>query len=144
MDAMTDPGDRRLIEHSLELTAERAGDLTPLVYDRLFAEQPDAKALFWRDKNDSIKGEMLARAFEALLDFIGERQYADHLIQTSAQVHTEYGVSPDVFRTFFATVAATVRDQIGEQWTPEIAAAWDRVLGEIDVYAARVNSRTAP
>jgi hemoglobin-like flavoprotein len=140
---MTDPDDRALIEFSLELAAERAGDLTSLVYDRLFAEQPDAKALFWRDKNDSIKGEMLARAFEALLDFIGERQYADHLIQTSAQVHTEYGVAPDVFRTFFTTVASTIRDQLGEQWTPQIAAAWDRVLAEIDVYTSRAGSRAA-
>jgi hemoglobin-like flavoprotein len=134
---MTDPKDRALVELSLELAAERAGDLTSLVYDRLFTEQPDAKPLFWRDKNDSIKGEMLARAFEALLDFIAERQYADHLIQTSAQVHTEYGVSREVFRTFFATVAATIRDELGEQWTPQIAAAWDRVLGEIDAFASR-------
>jgi hemoglobin-like flavoprotein len=141
---MTDPRDRLLIERSLELVAEHAGDVTPLVYDRLFAEQPDAKALFWRDKNDSIKGEMLSQVFEVILDFVGERQYADHLIQTSATVHTEYGVSPDVFRTFFATVAATIRDQLGDRWTPEIAAAWGRVLGEIDTYAAHAGSPAAP
>ena len=64
-------GDSALVVASLELAAERAGDLTPLVYTRLFAEQPQMEALFWRDKTGQIKGEMLARVFEAILDFVG-------------------------------------------------------------------------
>ncbi|MDT9694089.1 hypothetical protein Q5762_38330, partial [Streptomyces sp. P9(2023)] len=83
---MTDPDDRELIEASLEEAAERAGDLTPLVYARLFAEQPQMEALFWRDRTGQIRGEMLARVFEAILDFVGERLYAEHLIQTSVVV----------------------------------------------------------
>jgi hemoglobin-like flavoprotein len=131
---MTDPADRTLIEASLEMAAVAGGDLTPLVYARLFAAQPGAEALFWRDKTGQIRGEMLARVFEAILDFIGERQYADHLIQTSVVIHTEYGVPPDVFRTFFAVVAETVREVAGAQWTPDIAAAWTRLLNELDAY----------
>lgn len=119
---------------SLELAAERAGDLTPLVYERLFREQPEMEALFWRDKTGQIKGEMLARVFEAILDFVGDRLYAEHLIQTSVVIHTEYGVPPDIFRTFFGVVAATVRDVLGEQWTPQIGAAWTRLLSELDDY----------
>src|SRR5262249_8892328 len=131
---MTDPNDRALIEASLERAAERAGDLTPLVYDRLFTEQPEARALFWRDKSGQIKGEMLARVFEAVLDFIGERQYADHLIQTSVTVHSEYDVAPEVFRTFFGIVAATLKDSLGEDWTAATDGAWRRLLDDIDSY----------
>ena len=58
---------------SLEIAAERGGDLTPRVYERLFAREPAMRALFWRDGNGAIKGEMLARVFEAILDFIGAR-----------------------------------------------------------------------
>ena len=54
-----------LIEASLELAAERCEDLTPLVYERLFREHPEMEALFWRDTNHAVKGEMLARVFEA-------------------------------------------------------------------------------
>ena len=70
-----------LIVESLELAAERCEDLTPLVYARLFREQPEMEALFWRDSNGQIKGEMLARVIEAILDFVGERLYASRLIQ---------------------------------------------------------------
>jgi len=119
---------------SLELAAERAGDLTPLVYERLFAEQPEMEALFWRDKTGQIKGEMLARVFEAILDFVGERLYAEHLIQTSVVIHTEYGVPPDIFRTFFGVVGATVCEVLDEQWTPQMSAAWDSLLSDLDAY----------
>jgi hemoglobin-like flavoprotein len=131
---MIDAIDRERIVGSLELAAERAGDLTPLVYARLFKERPEVEALFWRDKTGQIKGEMLARVFEAILDFVGDRLYAEHLIQTSVVIHTEYGVPPDIFRTFFGVVAATVRDVLGERWTPAIGTAWSRLLDDLDSY----------
>src|SRR5450755_2368519 len=37
------------IETSLELVSEKCPDLTPFVYERLFAEYPDMNRLFWRD-----------------------------------------------------------------------------------------------
>lgn len=122
------------IETSLELAAERAGDLTPLVYARLFAEQPAVEALFWRDKNGSIRGEMLAKVFEAILDFVGERQYAEHLIKASVFVHGEYDVPRDIFRTFFRVVADAVRDVLDDAWTREMDGAWAAMLAELDTY----------
>ena len=123
-----------LIEQSLELAGERAGDLTPLVYARLFKQSPEMEAMFWRDTNGKIKGEMLARVFEAILDFVGTRQYADKLIQCEVVNHAEYNVPPEVFRTFFGVVAATIREAIGSAWTPEYDAAWSVLLRDLDYY----------
>jgi hemoglobin-like flavoprotein len=130
-----------LIEQSLELAAERCPDLTPLVYDRLFALQPEMKALFWRDTNGAIKGEMLTRVFEAILDFIGERLYAHHLIQCEVVTHAGYDVPPDVFCTFFPVVAATLREVVGEAWTPEIDQAWESLLADLDFYVKHPDQR---
>lgn len=121
------------IERSLELAAEKAGDLTPLVYARLFAEQPDMEALFWRDKSGQIRGEMLAKVFETILDFIGPQHFAVHLIQTSLTVHTEYTVPENIFGTFFGVVMRTVRDVLGDGWTADMEAAWQRLLADLDV-----------
>ena len=123
-----------LIEQSLELAAERCPDLTPLVYARLFREQPQMEALFWRDKNSAIRGEMLARVFEAILDFIGERLYAHHLIQCEVVTHAGYDVPPDVFQTFFPVVAATLKDVLADDWTSEIDLAWEGLLADLDFY----------
>jgi len=128
-----------LIERSLELAAERCPDLTPLVYERLFREQPQMEALFWRDKNGAIRGEMLARVFEAILDFIGPRLYAHHLIQCEVVTHAGYDVPPDVFCTFFPVVAETLRKVVGEAWTQEIEQAWESLLADLDFYVKHPN-----
>jgi hemoglobin-like flavoprotein len=123
-----------LITQSFELAAERCEDLTPLVYARLFAEQPEMEVLFWRDGNGLIKGEMLARVIEAIFDFIGDRKYADHLIQCEVITHAGYDVPPDVFATFFGVVAATLKALSAEAWTPDIDHAWAGLLADLDFY----------
>jgi len=130
----TDPSQAEAIEKSLEIAAERGGDLTPVVYARLFERQPEMKALFWRDTRDTIKGEMLMRTFEAILDFIRARRFADHLIQTEVVTHAGYDVPPEVFATFFGLVVEVVEEACGPDWTPAMARAWRRTLADLDYY----------
>lgn len=129
---LTDPVDAEAIEKSLEIAAERGGDLTPVVYARLFERQPEMKLLFWRDKTEAIKGEMLMRTFEAILDFIGPRQFADHLIKTEVVNHAGYDVPPDVFATFFGLIAEVVKETCGPDWSPAMESAWRRTLVDLD------------
>lgn len=58
------------------------------------------KALFWRDTHHTIKGEMLMRTFESILDFIRARQFADHLVQTEVVAHAKFDVPPGGVRHF--------------------------------------------
>jgi hemoglobin-like flavoprotein len=128
--------DRRgeLVTESFEQAAARCEDLTPLVYARLFARQPQMQPHFWRDTGGAIKGEMLARVIEAMLDFVDERQYAHRLIQCEVMTHDGYDVPPDVFATFFGVVAETMRELLGNEWTGEIDAAWVSLLADLDFY----------
>jgi len=133
----TDPADAKAIEASLEIAAERAGDLTPRVYALLFQRQPAMEAHFFRDDDRSlIKGEMLMRVLEALLDFIGERRYADHMIECEVITHEGYDVPREVFATFFAIVAEVVREACGAAWTGAMEAAWRRTLADLENYVA--------
>jgi len=122
------------IEQSLELLADACPDPTPLVYAKLFERQPEMRPHFWRDTDDAIKGEMLARAFSAILDFVGERRYADMMIGTEMVTHEGYDVPREVFATFFGTVRDTVRETLGAAWTPAFETAWAELLAEIDGY----------
>jgi hemoglobin-like flavoprotein len=133
----TAQADAQVIETSLEAAAERAGDLTPRVYELLFERQPEMRPHFWRDQNGAIKGEMLMRVFEAILDFIGERQYAHRLIQCEVLTHAGYDVPPDVFATFFGLVGEVVCEAAGPDWTAAMEAAWDRMLADLDFYVTR-------
>ncbi|MCA6247677.1 MAG: globin [Phenylobacterium sp.] len=123
-----------LIVASFELAAERIEDLTPDVYARLFREQPEMEILFWRDTNHQIRGEMLTRVIQAILDFVGERHYSRTLIQSEVVVHEGYDVPPEVFRTFFRTVRDAVREVCAADWTAEWEAAWESLLADLDYY----------
>jgi hemoglobin-like flavoprotein len=135
--------DADLIERSLEIAAAQGGDLTPMVYDRLFAAYPEMRALFVRDTNGSVRGEMLARVFEMILDFIDRRAYAAQMIQCEVVTHEGYGVPPEVFGVFFGVVRDTLRELAGAAWTADMDGAWSTMLGQMDWFATHP-SQLAP
>lgn len=137
---MTSPAFARAaeIERTLELVAMRGVDPTPPIYARLFAAHPEMEAHFWRDTTGAIRGEMLSRTFEAILDFVGERKYAAHMIGTELVTHEGYDVPREVFATFFGVVAETLREILADDWTAETETAWQELLAEIDGYVQRV------
>jgi hemoglobin-like flavoprotein len=120
------------IEASLEVAARCAGDLTPRVYALLFAREPQLRELFWRDTDGAIKGEMLMKVIEMILDFIGERRYADHFIRAEAANHSGYEVAHDLFATFFALVAGAVAEACGDEWTQSMRTAWSQLIRDLD------------
>lgn len=128
------PVDADQIVSSLELAAERCEDLTPLVYERLFREKPETRALFRTEGSTLVKGEMLALALDAILDFAGERKAAHRMIFCEVQSHAAYGTSPELFNVFFAVIADVVHELIGNAWTPAIDRAWRTLLEELDRY----------
>ena len=127
--------DGATIERSLEVAAERGGDLTPAVYARLFARHPEMEAQFVRDTNGAVRGEMLQRVFEMVFDYIGEGAYAEGMIRNEVVTHDGYGVPPDVFPLFFDAVADTLREAAGEDWTPAMTCAWDQLLTDFRRFA---------
>jgi len=128
------------IERSFELAAERCADLTPLVYRRLFREYPQAQAMFRSEGSDPVKGSMLALTIEAILDLVGDRTGHFHLIECEVVSHDAYGTPRDLFVAFFRVIAETLRDVLGADWSPEIDAAWRKLLAEIEALIAQQTS----
>jgi hemoglobin-like flavoprotein len=116
------------IEASLEIAAERAGDIAPMVYERLFTEHPEMEALFVRDTNGAVRGEMLARLINAIFDYLGSNHYATNFIGTEIVTHEGYGVPRDVFPKFIEAVSATVQASCGSAWTNDMDAGWRDLL----------------
>jgi hemoglobin-like flavoprotein len=120
------------IEHSFELAAARCADLTPLVYRRLFRQHPEAESMFRREPGDLVKGSMLALAIDAMLDFAGDREGNFRMIGCEVQSHDAYGTPRKLFSEFFSVIADTLREILGDEWSPEIEEAWRKLLDEIE------------
>ncbi|MFN3583023.1 globin [Phenylobacterium sp.] len=118
------------VTRSLDLVAERVGDPAPLVYGRLFRDYPETEPLFWRDTQGAVRGEMLARAFECLLDLDGA--YAQNMIRAERVNHVDLGVPAEAFANFFRVIRDACRDVLAGDWTAETDAAWDRLLVRLD------------
>ena len=134
--------DADLITQTLDLAGERCPDPTPLVYARLFATHPDMEGLFVRDTDGSVRGEMLTRVFEMILDFIDRQSYGAHLIQCEVVTHDGYGVPPKVFGAFFDSVADTIRDLVGVDWTAAMDVAWRDLLVDLNWYVDNPDQMT--
>lgn len=113
-----------LIERSLEIVVERVGDPGELIYRRLFEQTPELEELFIRDQDGSVRGEMLQRAFETLIDLAHGGHYGRGLIATEWVNHQNIGVPPDQFERFFAIMIDTIRGILADDWTDEVDAAW--------------------
>ena len=135
---MTSPDNQ--IQQSFEIAALRCEHLTPLVYRRLFREHPEAEAMFRSQGSDLVKGSMLALTIEALLDFAGERSGHFRLIECEVSSHDAYGTPRELFGKFFSVIADTLREILGPDWTPEIDAAWRRLLAELDGVVTKVEA----
>ena len=125
------------IQQSFELASERCEDLTPLVYRRLFDEHPEAVAMFRSEGSELVKGSMLALTIEAILDFAGERNGHFRMIECEVTSHDAYGTPRELFVAFFSVIAATLRELLSTDWSPEIDQAWQQFLDEIANIVAR-------
>ena len=124
------------IERSFELAAARCDDLTPLVYRRLFDAYPEARTMFRTEGSELVKGSMLALTIDAILDFAGERTGHFRLIISELSSHEAYGTSRELFIAFFGIIARTLREVIGDDWSDDIDAAWRKLLGDLEGFAA--------
>lgn len=120
------------IERSFSIAAQRCEDLTPLVYRRLHNEHPETITMFRTDGSELVKGSMLALTIEAILDFAGPRTGHFRTIECEISSHDAYGTPRELFFAFFGVIAATLRDLLGEDWSVEIDAAWQKLLEEIE------------
>jgi len=129
------------IGRSFELAAERCEDLTPLVYRRLAAAYPETLTMFRSEGSELVKGSMLAMTIEAILDFAGERSGKFRMIECEVISHDGYGTPRELFVAFFGVIAQTLREILESDWTPEIDAAWRKLLAEIEDMVGQSGAR---
>ena len=117
------------LTESLELVAERLGDVTGAVYDRLFASFPALEALFAMDTDGGVRGSMLSQAFECLMDLSeGSGVMAETVIRSERVNHDSYDVPEGMFEVFFGIIRDVVKEVAGSDWSPLMEAAWASAL----------------
>ena len=118
-----------LLLSSLERVAEKAGDITPEVYERFFQLSPSAYSLMGHS-DPHMRGRMLEQVFELFFtdDHLGEGNYLDWELDNHL---VGYQVEGEMYEHFFAALVDTIKAALGDEWQPDIADAWNTRIEDI-------------
>lgn len=116
------------IVESLELIAERAGDINPQILAAYFASCPASAALM-----EHMDNYMLGRMLDQVLLLIMESDDAEleNYLRFETASHNSYGVESYMYEKLFAAVLQVARSSCGEQWNDRYQQAWQQRLATL-------------
>ena len=123
--------DAAIITATLDQVVQRVGDPVPMVFAHLFRETPAIEALFVRDPDGLVRGQMFQVTMESLLDYLGDQSYGANLIQIERVNHVGLGVDPEVFDRFYFTVMGGVSGDPGGRLDGRDGRGVDACGGEL-------------
>ncbi|MEZ5557550.1 MAG: globin [Pseudomonadales bacterium] len=121
--------DQAIIGRSLELAAERAGDVTAEVYARYYHDCP-AAATVMSHVDQHMQGRMLTEVLTLLLseDQQSDAGYLDYEVENH---RLSYSVRPEMYPALFHAVRDVVRAAVGPDWDAATEAAWTRRIDDL-------------
>jgi pimeloyl-ACP methyl ester carboxylesterase/hemoglobin-like flavoprotein/tRNA A-37 threonylcarbamoyl transferase component Bud32 len=115
-------GVARVVADSFARMLPRADKLVSGVYTRLFATDPEVRALFPEEL--VAQKTKLAHALKLAIDGLQEPERLVGMLRELGRRHAGYGVTPAHFETLGQALHSTVREIDAESWNDELAQAW--------------------
>ncbi len=124
-----------VIAESLSLVAERAGDVTSVIYEKYFMRCPSAEEVM-SHLDAQVLGKMMEEVYRLLMvnDYESENDYLNWEVSNH---ETAYNVEPHMYEEFFSAVIDSVREVMGSQWTPALERVWESKCEELRSEIAR-------
>lgn len=132
----TSPDEIDLITQTLEICAERSGDIVPPVFERFFELDENARALM-NHSDQHMQGRMFESVLELLMsdEHFGTGKYLEWELDNHIDA---YQATPRMYAAFFEAVRDIVRDGVGGDWRDEFAQAWqariDRIMKQVHAH----------
>ena len=118
-----------LISDSLELYAERHGDMAPRIYERFFELNPDAAALM-EYSDEYMRGRMFASMIELFLSD-EHLEPGDYLTWELENHIKAYSATTAMYESLFQSMRDVFDNDLGADWRPEWQEAWESRIGRI-------------
>ena len=126
------PDQVQIVQQSFAKVAPIADQAATIFYGRLFEVAPRVKAMFPTDMAEQRKKLMATLAVVVN----GLSNLASVLPAASALAirHVSYGAKPEHYPVVGGALLWTLEKGLGEDWTPEVAAAWTAAYGTLSGY----------
>ncbi|KNB53532.1 globin domain-containing protein [Streptomyces caatingaensis] len=128
---MLSPKSTEIVRATLPAVGGAIGDITPLFYDRLFADRPELlRDLFNRgNQANGSQRQALAGSIAAFATALVEHPDVrpDAMLDRIAHKHASLGVTAPQYELVRKHLFDAIAEVLGGAVTPEVAAAWDEV-----------------
>lgn len=115
------------IEASFERVKLHKSEFSAAFYSRLFAKYPELEPLFMRT-DINRQGTKLYAALVLLVENLRHPVELERVLLPLGEKHIGYGATAEAFPKVGGTIIATLREFLGEDWTPELEDAWRYTL----------------
>jgi hypothetical protein len=123
----------KLISDSLELYADRHGDMAPRVYERFFELNPEAAALM-EYSDEHMRGRMFASMVELFLsdEHLGPGGYLYWELENHIKA---YSATTAMYESLFQSMCDVLDKDLVTEWRPDWQEAWtnriDRIMAQV-------------
>ena len=117
------PESERLVRESWEVLKPRGDVMVTSFYDRLFAQSPDAAALFASTDMDAQRRKFAVMLNE-IVRVIDQPRLLVSEVGESGRRHVGYGVHDRHYVDVGSALLWAIADGAGESATPELLSAW--------------------
>lgn len=120
-----------LLEHTYRQVTEHEAAFIAAFYQEFFKIAPDARPLF--SQTDMAMQDLKLRlAIELIIDALRSPEELSRYLQGLVHRHKDlYGVRQRFYGTFGSALIKTLENNLGEDWTPEVKAAWEEAFDYI-------------
>jgi hemoglobin-like flavoprotein len=116
------PENQTLVRDSFAKVVPIAPQAAALFYDRLFVLDSSLKPLFKGDMTE--QGRKLMEIIGTAVTNLGTLEKIIPAVQDLGRRHATYGVQPEHYDTVGTALLWTLRQGLGDAFTPPVEAAW--------------------
>src|SRR6187402_2432125 len=122
------PDQIRLVQDSFRHVVPIREAAAAIFYDRLFAIDPDLRALF-RSTDMADQGKKLMASLGFVVSGLTKAETILPQVRALARRHVNYGVKEEYYPTVGQALIETLAAGLGEAFTPEVREAWTAAYG---------------
>jgi len=117
----------RLVQDSWQLVSSISDKAAELFYNRLFEIKPQLQSLFKGDM--AVQAGRLMGMIDTAVKGLNNLEAIVPVLQASGARHQGYGVSDEDYDSVGEALLWTLKQGLGERFSPEVEAAWVAVYG---------------
>ncbi|TNE65445.1 MAG: 2Fe-2S iron-sulfur cluster binding domain-containing protein [Bacteroidetes bacterium] len=114
------------LQSSLDLILQNEERFAMRFYENVFVKAPGVRALF---KNDmAAQGRLLTHMLGGIVYSLSRPEYLVMGLKALGKSHERYGVRPEYYPVVEEVLLETIREELGDMYTPELGEAWKQAL----------------